>query len=120
MRIVWIKALLAALLAALFIAAPAPVHADGACTALAYDVDAYQECAHKMNVRCKSRGVFLEHSVTCAYPDGGRDECIEHFVYGGAGRLADAACTYLPPGSDSAPAPGAAPEPATEPATAQP
>ncbi|ULP48030.1 hypothetical protein [Mycolicibacter virginiensis] len=104
----WNKALLAAVPAALFLAAPAPVvHADGACTAFANanDVDAYQECTRKMNVRCKSQGVFLEHSVTCTYPDGGRDECIEHVVYGGAGRLADAACAYVPPDSDPAPAP---------------
>ena len=47
----WIKALLAVVPAALFLAAPAPVvHADGACTALANDFDAYKACTKKMDV----------------------------------------------------------------------
>ncbi len=40
----WSKFLLIVAPTALFIAAPAPVHADGACTALANDVDAYNAC----------------------------------------------------------------------------
>ncbi|WP_409429378.1 hypothetical protein [Mycobacterium sp. SMC-11] len=99
----WNKALLAVAPAALFIAAPAPVHADETCTALANveTLDAYNQCMVKMNVRCQSRrgNVFLEAFVTCKYPDGGRDECIEHFGALADGRVDDLACTYFPPGA---------------------
>lgn len=107
----WSKALLAVTPAALFIAAPAPVHAGGECTALAPDVDAYNQCMAKANVRCVGggpTGVIQGGYVTCTYPDGGRDECVAHYAFL-SGQLADAACTYIPPGPAPAPAPGAEP-----------
>lgn len=96
----WSKALLAVAPAALFIAAPAPAHADGACTALAPDADAYGDCMFKMNVHCKATGdAWFNPTSTCTYPDGGRDECVMHFVPFSGGRVADSACTYVPPGT---------------------
>lgn len=121
MRTLWIKSLLAAVPAALFLAAPAPMaHAGETCTALASPdtVDAYNACLDKMGIRCKSAGSILDvytHTVTCPYSDGGRDECAVHSVPFTGGREFDSvACTYVPPGAESAPAPapGAAPEPA--------
>ena len=106
MRIVWIKALLAAVPVALFLAAPASVHADGACTALANDVDVYSACTNKMNVPCAHRpgGFYPTEHLTCTYPDGGRDDCAITFgVLGGP--VADFGCTYVPPGSYPAPEP---------------
>lgn len=124
----WIKALLAAAPAALFLAAPAQVaHADGACTALANvnTADAWKACVAKTNARCgRTGGFFTESHVTCIYSDGGRDDCVLHYDYAlvGAGPLADMACTYFPPGAESAPPAGAAPEPAptAEPVPSQP
>lgn len=100
-RILWSKALLAVAPAALFIAAPAPAHADGACTALANDadVDAYKACRIKMNLHCEyAGGFYTEVHATCAYPDGGRDDCVEHLVPFSGGRSTGIACTYVPPG----------------------
>lgn len=123
-RIVWIKALLAAVPATLFLAAPAPVvHADGACTALANDYDAYNECVFKEHVYCKTTGdPWFNPTLTCKYSDGGRDECLMHFVPFSGGKVADHSCTYVPAGAESAPPAGAAPEPAPagEPAPSQP
>ena len=119
----WIKALLAVAPAALFLAAPAPVvHADGACTALGSDYEAYNECIFKKNVYCTGRptGYVMGASLTCTYPGGGRDECVVHHAYLGHGRVADSACTYFPPGPEPVPAPGAVPEPAAEPVPSQP
>ncbi|ULP48031.1 hypothetical protein [Mycolicibacter virginiensis] len=113
----WIKALLVAAPAALFIAAPAVVvHADGACTALGSDYEAYNACISKMNVHCVGgpRGFIPGVNLTCTYSDGGRDECVVHFAFLGGGRAADSACTYVPPGSESAPPP-AEPAPVGEP-----
>lgn len=112
---------LAAVPATLFLAAPAPVvHAEGACTALAPDYDAYDECIFKMHVYCKYTGGFIGiHSNTCTYSDGGRDECVTHtnpYSFSGLGVI-DHTCTYFPPGAEPAPAPGGAQEPA-EPAPA--
>jgi len=96
----WSKALLIAAPAALFIAAPAPAHADETCTALANDVDAYNQCMVKMNVHCKATGGFeLIKTATCTYPDGGRDECTVHFALFGQGIPVDTTCTYVPPGA---------------------
>ncbi|WP_133164938.1 hypothetical protein [Mycolicibacter virginiensis] len=109
----WIKMLLAVSPAALFLAAPAPVvHADGACTALGSDYEAYNACISKMNVHCVGgpRGFIPGVNLTCTYSDGGRDECVVHFAFLGGGRVADSSCTYIP--LAAAPAPGAAPEPA--------
>lgn len=111
----WIKALLAVVPAALFIAAPAPVvHADGACTALGSDYDAYNECISKKNVYCTGspRGYVMGTNLTCTYPDGGRDECVVQRWN------SYSACTYFAPGSE--PAPGAAPELAADPVPPQP
>lgn len=100
----WSKALLAVTPAALFIAGPAPAHADETCTALASadTADPYKACVAKTNARCVGTGgVFTETHVTCTYPDGGRDECVQHYVYVvfSHGPLADMACTYVPPGA---------------------
>jgi len=120
----WIKALLALAPVALFLAVPAPVaHADGACTALGNDANAYNDCMVKMNVHCVGHpgGVYPTALTTCKYPDGGRDDCFVNFGLVGT-QVVDSSCTYFPPGSEPAPAPvpGGAPEPAAEPATAQP
>lgn len=105
-RIVWSKALFALAPAALFIAAPVPAHAGGECTALAYDDGAYTECMFKMNVHCKATGnAWLNPTVTCTYPDGGRDDCFARIVPFGGGRTSGSTCTYVPPGSEPAPAP---------------
>ncbi len=124
MYTVWIKALLAAAPAALFIAAPAPVvHADGACTALAHDYDGYNACAFKANAYCVGRpaGILPTVPFTCTYSDGGRDDCFVSFEFYGH-RAVDSACTYIPPGSESAPPPaaGAEPAPAAESVPSQP
>lgn len=98
----WSKALLAVAPAALFIAAPVPAHADGACTALANDSDAYNICVNKMNVHCVYTGGFYPTgNSTCTYPDGGRDNCVYHFTLSlfDAGQIADQNCTYVPPGA---------------------
>lgn len=114
-RITWSKALFAVAPAALFIAAPAPAHAGGECTALANvdNGDGYNACRTKMGVRCAySGGFYTEVHHTCTYPDGGRDECIEHTLSPLAGRgvvTVDFSCTYVPPGSEPAPAPVAEP-----------
>ncbi len=107
----WIKALLAVAPAALYIAGPAPVYADGACTALANNVDAYTACVNKMNVPCERRpsDFWRTHNLTCTYPNGGRDDCVLHFVPFSIGQVSDFTCTYVPPGSESAPALGAEP-----------
>ncbi|BBY35565.1 hypothetical protein MMIN_36260 [Mycolicibacter minnesotensis] len=100
-RIRWSKALLAVAPAALFIAAPAPAHADGACTALANEVAAYNACMNKMNMHCAyTGGFYVEVHSTCTYADGGRDECVQHLVpfsFGGV-EVTDSTCTYVPPG----------------------
>lgn len=109
----WIKALLAVAPAALFIAAPAPVHADGACTALASDYDAFNECIAKANAHCWATGnAWTNPTIACAYPDGGRDDCIWRLVPFGGGRTSGSTCTYVPAGSDPAPAADPAPAPA--------
>ncbi len=103
----WFKALLAAAPAALFLTVPTPLaHADGACTALGSDYEAYMACTQKTNVPCTGspRGMLLGANLTCTYPDDGRDECVVQFAYMGHGRVADFSCTYVPPGSESAPA----------------
>lgn len=112
---VWTKALLAAVPAALFIAAPAPVvHADGACTALAGDYDAFTECVAKANVSCRATGNdWFNPTMACTYPDGGRDDCFVRLVPFGGGRTSGSTCTYVPPGAESAP--GAEPAPAAGP-----
>jgi hypothetical protein len=110
----WLKALLAVAPAALFVAAPAPVvHADGACTSLGSDYEAYNACIQKMNVQCVGapRGFIPGVNLTCTYSDGGRDECVVHFAFLGGGRAADSSCTYTPPGSEPTPAPSASAEP---------
>lgn len=108
-RHLWSTALLAVAPAALFIAAPAPAHAGGECTALG--PGAYKECRITMNLRCESRQVsYLGVHATCTYPDGGRDECDETIALFGGG-TDYLACTYIPPGS----APAPAPEPGAEP-----
>lgn len=99
----WIRALLAVAPAASFIAAPALVHADGACTALANpdDIDAYNECVIRENVYCKAShtGMGGYFHVTCKYTDGGRDECDERILPFSGGRMEYANCTYAPPGA---------------------
>ena len=109
----WIKALLALAPAALFIATPAPARADGACTALANpdDIDAYNECVFRANAYCKGRstGFYVDFHVTCKYPDGGRDECDERLRPLSGGRFDFINCTYVPPGSEPAPAPAGEP-----------
>lgn len=107
----WFKTLLAIAPAALFLATPAPfAHAGGECTNLANDVDGYNQCMIKMNVRCVGggpTGAIQGGYVTCTYPDGGRDECVAHYAFLSGQQLADATCTYIPPGP--------APEPVAEP-----
>jgi|GEM_PF-1584860 len=116
-RILWSNALLAVAPVALFIAAPAPVHAGGECTALANvnNGAGYNACRTKMGVRCANSGGFVtEYHHTCTYPDGGRDECIEHTLppmLSLGVQTVDFSCTYVPPGPEPAPAP----EPGAEP-----
>lgn len=110
-RITWSKALFAVAPAALLIAAPAPVHADGACTGLGSDYEAYTACTTKMNVNCvgRPRGFIAGVNMTCTYSDGGRDECLVQFAFLGGGRVDYSSCTYVPPDSEPAPALGAEP-----------
>ncbi len=90
------KALLTVAPAALFIAAPVPAHADGACTDSANDVDAYTACVNKMNVPCAHRpGFYPTEHLACTYPDGGRDDCFITFGFYG---VSDFNCPYVPPG----------------------
>jgi len=95
----WSKTLLIVALAALFIAAPAPAHADETCTALANDVDAYNACTSKVNSHCVGTGGFFSGvHATCTYPDGGRDDCIGHMSPFST-QITDFTCTYFPPGA---------------------
>jgi hypothetical protein len=73
-------------------------HADGQCTALANDTNAFNACMHNANEHCTAVGIMLygTRHVSCTYPDGGRDECtVQHAL---TGQEVGASCQYFPPG----------------------
>lgn len=102
MRLEMITTIVAALWIPLALA-PTPVaHADGLCTGLAGDFQAYDTCRVANHLTCVpglsigfAAGAF--HHVTCTYPGGGRDECDETFSGPPWNHtLVSVTCNYVP------------------------